>query len=209
MTRRSRNHCIAFVGGFLSSLWGLFSPPVLVMYWFSGTWNSGGPNTARLFCLARAIFLTMSIDVKLSRVDRVYKPGESVSGVIVVNSASPMSFGGIVMTVEGAVTLQLSARSVGLFEAFYSSLKPLQLMRCAFVQRPYQRIGTNLVGHVNFFLSAAIPLKSPTRARCRKAPSNFPLSSSSVLLKANSSMKRTTVSTSTSNIPSKSNSNEA
>ena len=52
MTRRSRNHCIAFVGGFLSSLGGLFSPPVLVMYWFSGTWNSGGPNTARLFCIA-------------------------------------------------------------------------------------------------------------------------------------------------------------
>ena len=51
MARRSRNHCIAFVGGFLSSLGGLFSPPVLVMYWFSGTWNSGGPNTARLFCI--------------------------------------------------------------------------------------------------------------------------------------------------------------
>lgn len=30
--------------------------------------------------------------------------------------------------VEGSVTLQLSARSIGLFEAFYSSLKPVQLM---------------------------------------------------------------------------------
>jgi hypothetical protein len=71
----------------------------------------------------------MSMEIKLNRVDRVYKPGESVSGVVVVHSPSAMSFSGIVLTVEGSVTLQLSARSVGLFEAFYSSLKPLQLMR--------------------------------------------------------------------------------
>lgn len=40
-----------------------------------------------------------------------------------------MSFSSIALAAEGSVTLQLSARSVGLFEAFYSSLKPLQLMR--------------------------------------------------------------------------------
>jgi hypothetical protein len=67
------------------------------------------------------------MDIKLNRVDRVYKPGDSVAGVVVVTG--PLNFSGIVLTVEGTVTLQLSARSVGLFEAFYSSLKPLQLMR--------------------------------------------------------------------------------
>lgn len=36
---------------------------------------------------------------------------------------------GIKIVVEAAVNLQLSARSIGLFEAFYSSLKPIQLMQ--------------------------------------------------------------------------------
>ena len=38
------------------------------------------------------------------------------------------NYNGIKLNVEGQVTLQLSARSVGLFEAFYSSLKPVQVM---------------------------------------------------------------------------------
>lgn len=36
------------------------------------------------------------------------------------------------MLVEGSVQLQLSARSIGLFEAFYSSLKPVQLINSEF-----------------------------------------------------------------------------
>ena len=71
----------------------------------------------------------MSLDVKLNRVDRVYRPQEQVSGVVVVNSPAAMSFSNITLVVEGTVTLQLSARSVGLFEAFYSSLQPVQLMK--------------------------------------------------------------------------------
>ncbi len=51
-----------------------------------------------------------------------------MSGVVVVDSKSAMSFSSIKLTVEGSVTLQLSARSIGLFEAFYSSLKPMQLV---------------------------------------------------------------------------------
>lgn len=34
---------------------------------------------------------------------------------------------GITLTVDGAVTLQLSAKSVGLFEAFYNSLKVIYI----------------------------------------------------------------------------------
>jgi hypothetical protein len=71
----------------------------------------------------------MSLEIKLNRVDRVYRPMDAVSGVVVVHSPSPMSFNNITLTVEGTVTLQLSARSVGLFEAFYSSLQPVQLMK--------------------------------------------------------------------------------
>lgn len=72
----------------------------------------------------------MSLDIKLTRVDKAYNPGEKVSGTVVVNIPDKGGFShkGIKLVVEGAVTLQLSARSIGLFEAFYSSLKPLQLL---------------------------------------------------------------------------------
>merc|ERR1711934_709666 len=54
--------------------------------------------------------------------------GDKVSGVVVVNSKGSMSHNGIKLKAEGDVQLQLSARSVGVFEAFYNSLKPIQLL---------------------------------------------------------------------------------
>jgi len=58
--------------------------------------------------------------------DKVYKPGDKVSGAIVVTSQGSMSHNGIKLVVEGKASLQLSARSIGLFEALYSSLKPVE-----------------------------------------------------------------------------------
>jgi len=70
----------------------------------------------------------MSLDITLDKVDRIYRPGDRVRGAVVINSKGAMKHNGIKLTVEGTVSLQLSARSIGLFEAFYSSLKPVQLM---------------------------------------------------------------------------------
>jgi len=71
----------------------------------------------------------MSIDVKFNRVSKTYHPGEKVTGVVVVsNRDSATKHAGINLTVEGNVSLQLSARSVGIFEAFYSSVKPQPLI---------------------------------------------------------------------------------
>jgi len=70
----------------------------------------------------------MDVEIRLDRVDRSYSPGETVTGVVVVRSDSKQSHGGIKLNVEGTVNLQLSARSVGLFEAFYSSMKPMELL---------------------------------------------------------------------------------
>ncbi len=70
----------------------------------------------------------MSLDIQLNRLDRIYRPGELVSGTLIVTSKGSMTHSGIKLQVEGTVTLTLSARSIGLFEAFYSSLKPIQLM---------------------------------------------------------------------------------
>ena len=48
---------------------------------------------------------------------------ELVAGIVVVNSKQEVQHQGIYLAMEGAVSLQLSAKSVGLFEAFYNSLK--------------------------------------------------------------------------------------
>ena len=51
-----------------------------------------------------------------------------MSGVVEVRSKGTLSHQGIILTVEGTVALQLSAKGVGLFEAFYNTLKPVLLI---------------------------------------------------------------------------------
>ncbi len=48
---------------------------------------------------------------------------ELVAGIVIVNSRQEVQHQGIYLAMEGSVSLQLSAKSVGLFEAFYNSLK--------------------------------------------------------------------------------------
>ncbi|XP_022320563.1 vacuolar protein sorting-associated protein 26C-like [Crassostrea virginica] len=70
-----------------------------------------------------------TLDIKLKKANKVYKEGELVKGAICVDAGkSEIAHQGITLVMEGSVNLQLSAKSVGLFEAFYSSLKPLQLI---------------------------------------------------------------------------------
>jgi len=70
----------------------------------------------------------MSLDIVLDRVDKIYRPGDKIRGNLVVSVPSSFSHSGVSITLFGSVTLQLSAKSVGLFEAFYNSLKPVELM---------------------------------------------------------------------------------
>uniref|UniRef100_H3AT27 Vacuolar protein sorting-associated protein 26C n=1 Tax=Latimeria chalumnae TaxID=7897 RepID=H3AT27_LATCH len=53
---------------------------------------------------------------------------EVLSGVVVITSKDPTQHQGISLTMEGTVNLQLSAKSVGVFEAFYNSVKPIQII---------------------------------------------------------------------------------
>jgi len=69
-----------------------------------------------------------SLDIRLKKASKVYKEGEVVKGTVVVNSKGELGHSGVTVTMEGTVTLQLSAKSVGVFEAFYNSLKPIQLV---------------------------------------------------------------------------------
>lgn len=73
-----------------------------------------------------------SVEVKVRRADRTYRPEETVTGVVVVNAPKRLSHNGVTLSVEGGARLDLSAKSVGLFEAFYNNVKPLELMSLSF-----------------------------------------------------------------------------
>lgn len=48
---------------------------------------------------------------------------EAVAGVIVLACKEALQHHGIFLSMEGLVNLQLSSKSVGVFEAFYNSVK--------------------------------------------------------------------------------------
>uniref|UniRef100_G1LS79 Vacuolar protein sorting-associated protein 26C n=1 Tax=Ailuropoda melanoleuca TaxID=9646 RepID=G1LS79_AILME len=69
-----------------------------------------------------------SLDIKIKRANKVYHAGEVLSGVVVISGKDSIQHQGVSLTVEGSVNLQLSAKSVGVFEAFYNSVKPIQII---------------------------------------------------------------------------------
>ncbi|XP_050188828.1 vacuolar protein sorting-associated protein 26C isoform X1 [Myiozetetes cayanensis] len=69
-----------------------------------------------------------ALDVRVKRAGKVYRDGEVLSGVVVITSKDTVQHQGISLTMEGSVNLQLSAKSVGVFEAFYNSVKPIQII---------------------------------------------------------------------------------
>ena len=66
-----------------------------------------------------------TLEIRLKRASKTFKEGDLLAGVIVINCKGDLAHNGINLSMEGTVNLQLSARSVGLFEAFYNSLKPI------------------------------------------------------------------------------------
>ncbi|XP_028902342.1 vacuolar protein sorting-associated protein 26C isoform X1 [Ornithorhynchus anatinus] len=69
-----------------------------------------------------------ALDIKIKRANKVYHGGEMLSGVVVITCKDSVQHQGISLTMEGSVNLQLSAKSVGVFEAFYNSVKPIQVI---------------------------------------------------------------------------------
>jgi len=70
----------------------------------------------------------MSVSIKLAPIDRIFRAGDLLLGSIIVSSKGSMSHSGISIHLDGEVVLQLSSKSVGVFEAFYNSLKPIKLL---------------------------------------------------------------------------------
>lgn len=83
-----------------------------------------------------------SLEIELKRVDRIYRPGELVEGVVVVSARGGWTHKGILMRVTGTAKLQLSPRSLGLFESVssHAQLKPRDVMRKSFEVCPAGRV---------------------------------------------------------------------
>ncbi|XP_075548168.1 vacuolar protein sorting-associated protein 26C isoform X2 [Dermacentor variabilis] len=69
-----------------------------------------------------------TLDIRLKKVNKVYHEGETVAGVVIVESKTETKHEGLTLWLEGTASMQLSAKNVGIFEAFYSSAKPVQLI---------------------------------------------------------------------------------
>lgn len=68
------------------------------------------------------------LDINLKKADKVYHEGENITGLIVINSPTDLKHDGIFLIMEGSVNLTLSSKNVGILEAFYNSVKPIQLL---------------------------------------------------------------------------------
>lgn len=78
-----------------------------------------------------------ALDIRLKKVSKIYHEGENVAGFVVIQSKNDVKHDGITLSIEGSVVLQLSAKNVGIFEAFYNSVKPIQLLNYSFeVSKP-------------------------------------------------------------------------
>uniref|UniRef100_A0A1B6F1V8 Vacuolar protein sorting-associated protein 26C n=1 Tax=Cuerna arida TaxID=1464854 RepID=A0A1B6F1V8_9HEMI len=75
--------------------------------------------------------MTTTLDIRVKKVNKVYHEGEFITGVVVFNSPTDIKHDGITLNLEGTVNLQLSPKNVGIFEAFYNSVKPIQLVQCS------------------------------------------------------------------------------
>lgn len=73
--------------------------------------------------------MSVVLDIKVKKANKVYHEGETISGVVLVKSPSDFKHDGIVLTIEGCVNLTLSSKTVGVFEALYNSAKPIQLLQ--------------------------------------------------------------------------------
>ncbi|XP_039307698.1 vacuolar protein sorting-associated protein 26C isoform X1 [Solenopsis invicta] len=104
--------------------------------------------------------MSINIDIKLKRASKIYHEGEVVAGLILLKTNSDVKHDGIFLTMEGSVNLQLSSKNVGIFEAFYNSVKPIQLVQYTLDVAPSGKIPSG---------KTEIPFELPLKPRGNKS----------------------------------------
>ncbi|PRQ18972.1 putative vacuolar protein sorting protein 26 related protein [Rosa chinensis] len=86
----------------------------------------------------------MSIELKLSRINRVYRPSELVEGKIIVKSVSSISHYGIRIAVDGSVNLQVRGGTAGVIETLVGAAKPISILNKIVELRPAGKIASGI-----------------------------------------------------------------
>ncbi|KAL3529125.1 hypothetical protein ACH5RR_008447 [Cinchona calisaya] len=86
----------------------------------------------------------MSIEIKLSRSNRIYRPNEALEGKIIANFSTSISHQGIRLNINGSVNLQVRGGSAGVIESFYGVVKPLPIVNTTVVVQPSGRIASGI-----------------------------------------------------------------
>ncbi|OAY46511.1 hypothetical protein MANES_06G005400v8 [Manihot esculenta] len=81
-----------------------------------------------------------TIDLKLSRSNRIYRSSEPLQGKIVIKSPSSLSHYGIRLTINGSVNMQIRGGSAGVIESFYGVIKPITIVNKSFEIRSSGKI---------------------------------------------------------------------
>ncbi|XP_057952677.1 uncharacterized protein LOC131146866 isoform X2 [Malania oleifera] len=84
----------------------------------------------------------MSVELKLSRANRIYRPSEPLEGKIVTKLTSSVYHYAIRLTVNGSVSLQVHRGSAGVIESLYAAVKPISIVNKSVEVRPSGKIGS-------------------------------------------------------------------
>ncbi|KAK7291350.1 hypothetical protein RIF29_06419 [Crotalaria pallida] len=85
---------------------------------------------------------TMSIDLKFSRSNRIYRPSENVEGKIIIKTQSSISHYGIRLSLKASVNLQVRGGSAGVVESFYGVIKPIPILNRTVEVKSSGKIGS-------------------------------------------------------------------
>ncbi|XP_028059860.1 Down syndrome critical region protein 3 homolog isoform X1 [Camellia sinensis] len=95
-----------------------------------------------LLLISLCRLVAMSVELKLSRSNRIFRPNEPLEGKIITKLPSSISHNGIRLTVNGSVTLQVRGGSAGVIESLYGVLKPIPIVNKSIEVRSSGRIGS-------------------------------------------------------------------
>ncbi|XP_073317476.1 uncharacterized protein [Primulina huaijiensis] len=105
----------------------------------------------------------MSIEIKLSRSNRIYRPDEPLEGKVITKLNSGISYQSIRVTIDGAVNLQVRGGSAGVIESFYGVIKPIRIIKKVVDIRSSGRLGSGTT-EIPFF----VMLKDPKEENLEK-----------------------------------------
>ncbi|XP_021852720.1 uncharacterized protein [Spinacia oleracea] len=110
----------------------------------------------------------MSVELKLSRSNRIYRPDEQIEGKIITKFSSSISHYGVRLTVNGSVNLQVRGGSAGVIESIVGVLKPITIVKKSVEIRPSGKISSGTT-EIPFSLT----LKQPGESKSGKFYETF------------------------------------